>query len=49
VYCIAVLEQPVADGSILFVSGDGRDKAYIWTVNKNEDFVPLNETQDKEV
>jgi WD40 repeat protein len=29
-----VLEEPREDGSILFVSGDGRDKAYVWSVNK---------------
>ncbi len=37
VYCVAVLEQPVVGGSILFVSGDGRDKAYVWTVTENKE------------
>lgn len=35
VYCVAILEQPEKDGSILFVSGDGRDQAYVWTVCKD--------------
>lgn len=33
VYCVGVLEQPEEGGSILFVSGDGRDKALLWTVD----------------
>ena len=37
IYCIGVLEEPVKDGKIVFVSGDGRDKAYVWTIGKEAD------------
>jgi len=36
VYCVAVLEEPKQDGSILFVSGDGQDKAFVWSLKKIE-------------
>lgn len=34
VYCVACVEEPKKDGQILFLSGDGRDKAIAWTVAK---------------
>jgi hypothetical protein len=34
VYCVAVLEEPKKDGSLLLISGDGRDKAFVWTCAK---------------
>lgn len=37
VYCVAILEEPKKDGKIVFVSGDGRDKAFVWTVVKESE------------
>jgi hypothetical protein len=31
------LEEPKEGGKIIFVSGDGRDKAYVWTVMKESE------------
>lgn len=36
-YCVAILEEPKKDGKIVFVSGDGRDKAFVWTVVKESE------------
>ena len=33
-YCVGVLEGP--DGAVI-VSGDGKDKAYVWRVEKKSD------------
>lgn len=37
VYCVGILEEPKEGGKILFVSGDGRDKAYVWTICKESE------------
>ena len=44
------MEEPKEDGSILFVSGDGRDKAYVWSLKKRAEVdvnkEPIEETKD---
>lgn len=43
-----MLEEPREDGSILFVSGDGRDQAYVWSVKKRIPENILNEELKEE-
>jgi len=40
---VAILEEPVKGGSLLFVSGDGRDKAMVWTCGKRSDIKEFEE------
>lgn len=41
-----MLEEPREDGSIIFVSGDGRDKAYVWSVEKMDLNQQVEENKD---